>query len=185
MKNTIIKIIFTTIFMLFVSTGTSYAYNAASASSAKLQPEIEVKPVDERALILQKYLIEYDSPLAPYSNDFVEYADKYNLDWRLVASIAGLESTYGKHIPYNSYNAWGWGVYGTNVIRFDSWEDGIGTISQGLRERYLKDIEYSDPYIIGPTYASSPTWAVRVSYFMDRIENYRIKEAKNNLTLAS
>jgi len=185
MKYTYIKILITVIFLLFISTGTSLANNNASASSAKLQPEIEVKVIDARSEVLQRYLNEYDSPLAMSSGEFVKYADEYSLDWRLVAAIAGLESTYGKHIPYNSYNAWGWGIYGDNVKRFNSWEDGIETISKGLRENYLRDLEYSDPYIIGPTYAASPTWAVRVTYFMDRIENYRIKEAKNNLTLAT
>ena len=31
-----------------------------------------------------------------------------------------------------------------------------------LEKTILKRIEESDPYIIGPTYAASPTWAVRV-----------------------
>lgn len=176
--------IFSVIIMLLISTGDSYASNQASGSSAKLASNVSTLVVDDRARILEGFLLQYDSPLAPYAGDFIKYADEYNLDWRLVASIAGLESTFGKRIPYNSYNGWGWGVYGDNVIRFDSWSDGIETISAGIRTRYLKDGEYSDPYAIGPTYAASPTWAVRVTFFMNRMEEYRLKNAKSTLALA-
>lgn len=170
--------------MLVLSKGDSYAFNQASGSSANLKPSIEIKTIDNRADILESFLKQYDSPLASHAEDFIFYADKYNLDWRLVASIAGLESTFGKRIPYESYNGWGWGVYGDNVIRFDSWTDGIETISKGLRENYLKDKPDSDPYFIGPTYASSPTWAVRVTFFMNRMDEYRVRNAKSTLALA-
>src|SRR3989338_4170363 len=78
----------------------------------------------------------------------------------------------------------GWNIYGNNVLYFKSWEDGIETISRGLRERYLFDRPDSDPYIIGPTYASSPTWAQRVSFFMESIELFRMNQAKNSLVLS-
>ena len=170
--------------MLLVSTGDSCASNQASMSSAKLASEVSPLVMDDRAQILEGFLLQYDSPLAPYAGDFIKYADEYDLDWRLVASIAGLESTFGKRIPYQSYNGWGWGVYGDNVINFDSWTDGIETISHGLRTRYLKDKPDSDPYFIGPTYASSPTWAVRVTFFMNKMEEYRLRNAKTTLALA-
>lgn len=170
--------------MLILSTGDSYAHFPASGSSAKLESDLIPMVLDERAKILEGFLQEYDSPLAPYAGDFIKYADEYDLDWRLVASIAGLESTFGKRIPYNSYNGWGWGVYGDNVIRFESWSEGIETISAGIRTRYLKNGQYSDPYVIGPTYAASPTWAVRVTFFMNKMEEYRLKNAKSTLALA-
>ena len=179
----IISAVISFVVMLFIAAPHSYAFNEAG-SSATLEPTVEQSGPDNRAQILKGFLLEYDSPLAPYAEDFVESADNHNLDWRLVASIAGLESTFGKHIPYNSYNGWGWGVYGDNVIRFNSWSEGIETISQGLRERYLKDKPESDPYFIGPTYAASPTWAQRVSYFMEKMEEYRLRNAKSTLALA-
>lgn len=169
--------------LLLVSKGQSYAFEKAG-SSASLDFTIEQNISDNRVQILRSFLLEYDSPLAPYAGDFIKNADKYSLDWRLVASIAGLESTFGKHIPYNSYNGWGWGVYGDNVIRFATWNEGIETISKGLRERYLKEKQESDPYFIGPTYAASPSWAERVSYFMSKMEEYRIRNAKSTLALA-
>jgi hypothetical protein len=176
--------IFTLIFIAFISQGEAHAFEQASGSSARLSSSVVIKEQDNRAEILRGFLEQYNSPMAGEAENFVKYADQYDLDWRLVASIAGLESGFGKHIPYNSYNAWGWGVYGDNVIRFESWEEGIETLSHGLRTRYLKDNPQSDPYVIGPTYAASPTWAVRVSYFMNRMEEYRLRNAKSTLTLA-
>lgn len=172
-----------TILMLLGSNSDSFA-NDLSKDSAKLYNSSISAKQDNRAIVLKHFLTEHDSPLAPYSNDFVSFADKYNLDWKLVAAISGLESTFGQQIPYNSYNGWGWGVYGDNVIRFSSWKEGIETISKGLRENYLKQNTVSDPYIIGPTYASSPTWAERVAYFMRAIDNYKIKNAKSTLSLS-
>lgn len=159
------------------------AYNVRS-SSAKLVPDVSAESEDYRVKILREYLKKYDSPLVESAQTFVQSADENRLDWRLVASIAGLESGFGHHIPYNSYNGWGWGVYGDNVIRFSSWDEAIITISKALRERYLKNIEYSDPYIIGPTYAASPTWAQRVSYFMNAITSYQALSAKENLPIS-
>ena len=173
----------TVILLLLTNASLSYAYKEAGAS-ADLDPIGESIVLDNRSEILRNFLIQYDSPLSGEAESFIKNADKYNLDWRLVASIAGLESTFGKHIPYNSYNGWGWGVYGDNVIRFNSWSEGIETISQGLRERYLKDKLESDPYFIGPTYAASPTWAQRVSYFMEKMEEYKLRNAKSTLSLA-
>jgi len=182
MKKIITSITF--IVLVLISKQDTYAYDQASKSSASLNSAIVLKNEDNRATVLREYLEEKKSPLAPYAQVFIENADKYNLDWRLVASIAGLESSFGKHIPYDSYNGWGWGVYGTNVKRFNSWNDGIETISKGLSENYLTKGQYSDPYIIGPKYAASPTWAVRVTYFMNQIEDYRVKKSKTTLSLA-
>ncbi len=172
------------ILALIFSAGTTFAKEEASKPSAKLEAKVKQEIPDNRAKILESYLNQTKSPLAPYAKDFVKSADKYNLDWKLVAAISGLESSFGQHIPYNSYNGWGWGVYGDNVIRFKSWDEGIEVISKGLRERYLRERMESDPYIIGPTYASSPTWAQRVSFFMASIEAYKIRNARSGLALA-
>lgn len=168
---------------LLTSVGQSYAFNSTSDSSAVLIAEAYQVTFDNRSSVLKSYLEQFNSPLAPYADSFIANADKYNLDWRLVASIAGLESSYGKQIPYNSYNGWGWGIYGDNVLRFNSWPEAIETISKGLREGYLRDNPDSNPYMIGPIYAASPTWAVRVDFIMAQMEAYKLKNAKSSLTL--
>ena len=160
-----------------------FAQNS-SGSSAVLADARSAFYSDNRVKILREFLESYNSPLAPFSQVFVENADTYNLDWRLVAAISGVESTFGQQIPQGSYNGWGWGIYGNNVIYFSSWEDGIQTISKGLRERYMTQRGAANVYEIGSTYAASPTWAVRVESFMNGISNFSILNPQNSLSIS-
>ncbi|MCL5410005.1 MAG: hypothetical protein M1607_04065, partial [Patescibacteria group bacterium] len=143
---------------------------------------ISAKQMDPRAIILQSYLAQYNSPLQYHAQDFVEAADANNIDWKLVAAISGVESTFGKQIPggyeqsSTSYNAWGWGVYGTQALYFKSWKDGIYTVSAGLRNNYFNK-GYTDPYSINKIYAASPTWGYRVSYFLADMNQYQAQYA--------
>lgn len=140
---------------------------------------IEAKPIDRRAQIIKDYLAKHNSPLENSAQDFIEAADQYGLDWRLVVSIAGTESTFGKFIPgghdplYTSYNGWGWGVYGDNVLKFKSWREAIFTISKGLKENYV-DKGYTEPMIMNKKYAASPTWGAKVTYFMNDLEKFAL-----------
>lgn len=135
------------------------------------QGQIEGRTLDRRAQILQSYLTKFNSPLTYQAQNFVDAADAYNLDFRLVAAIAGVESTFGKFIP-GGYNAWGWGVYGNQAVYFKSWEEGIFTVSKGLRENYLNK-GLNDPYAINRAYAASPVWGSKVSYFLQDMEKFQ------------
>lgn len=131
---------------------------------------IEAKKLDNKATILASYLAKYNSPLQYHAQDFIDAARTYQLDWKMVPAIAGVESTFGKFIP-GGYNAWGWGVYGTQAIYFNSWKEGIFTIAKGLRESYLNK-GLIDPYSINRRYAASPFWGGKVSFFMQDLENF-------------
>src|SRR5258706_9253508 len=82
---------------------------------------------DVRVTRLHSFLQSYDSPLADEAKTFIQEADKNNLDWKLVAAISGVESTFGKQIPPGSYNGWGWGIPtgAQSGIGFKDWGDGI------------------------------------------------------------
>jgi hypothetical protein len=170
-------------FILFGNIPNVYAQELAAGSSAALLKPATQEATDSRVRILREYLEKYNSPLVPYAGTFVEKADKYNLDWKLVAAISGVESTFGREIPYESFNGWGWGIYGDNMIRFSSWTQGIETISEGLRNKYINKWGAKDVYEIGKFYASSPTWAQRVEYFMNEIEKYQ-KLSLANLSIS-
>jgi hypothetical protein len=123
---------------------------------------------DNRIQILEDYLKKYDSPLAEYANEFVEAADAYGLDWRLLVAITGVESTYGKFIPKNSYNAYGWA---NGAYYFESWPDSIWHVSQALKEKYI-DRGADTIYKIGRIYAPpSPFWAGKVIRLMAEIDS--------------
>lgn len=172
------------IIILLNQTPKASAQEIAAGSSAALLKTVGEKTSDSRVRILEEYLKQYNSPLVSQAKTFVEIADKYNLDWKLVAAISGVESTFGKQIPYQSFNGWGWGIYGDNMIRFSSWEEGIETVSEGLRNRYINKWGAQDVYSIGRFYAASPTWAQRVTYFMNSIDKFKDEKLAISLSIS-
>src|SRR4051812_48196694 len=76
----------------------------AGMSASTFIPSKEELISDNRAKALKAFLEKSNSPLADSAETFVASADKYNLDWKLVAAISGLESGFGKAIPPGSYN---------------------------------------------------------------------------------
>lgn len=145
-----------------------YAQNIVAQSSATLAGSFaNTKPViDMRTRAIENVFKKYNSPIAAQAKTFVKYADAYGVDWKLLPSISGLESSFGVYLIAGSHNAYGWGG---GHIYFDSWEDGIRTINQALRQNYI-DKGASDVWSIGRIYAESPTWAVRVNSFMRQID---------------
>ncbi len=153
----------------------AFAIDKEAGSAATLSSQLTSK--DERVDHLRKFLASYDSPLATEAAHFVAEADRLNLDWKLVAAIAGTESTFGKQIPYGSFNAWGWGIptgaqWG---LAFADWESAITTVSEGLRYNYVdKGAVTVDQ--IGRIYAASPAWASHVRFFIGKIEAFKPAE---------
>lgn len=146
------------------------------AKKTESKQEIMARQLDPKAKVLAAYLAKHNSPLQYHAQDFIDAANQYSLDWKLVAAISGTESTFGKHIP-GGYNGWGWGVYGTQAISFKSWREAIFTVSEGLRLNYINK-GYTDPYSMNRIYASSPAWGGHVTFFMNDIEKF----AQNNHT---
>lgn len=172
-----------TVLILLLSSTTIKAEEGTASGIVKTSPEV----IEKRTIVLKAFLDKYNSPMKDNATDFVEAANEYNLDWKLVASIAGVESTFGKFVPgnstNNSYNAWGWGVYGDQAIYFKSWKDGIYTVSKGLRENYYNK-GLTDPYDINRIYAASPTWGTKVHWFLTQLDQFQSQyEAKNPLSL--
>lgn len=133
---------------------------------------------EERAIALRNIFEKNGSPLANQAENFIKYADKYGVDWKLLPAISGLESSFGLHLMPGSHNAYGWGG---GHIYFNSWEEGIETITHTLRSNYMDKWGARDVWEIGPIYAESPTWAIRVSSFMDTINKEYIKIRANTL----
>ncbi len=80
----------------------------ASPVATKLEPAAPVarKPVDPRIVRLQRFLEERGCPVSKFAADFVEAADRFHLDWRLLPSISYIESGGGRE--YRGNNIFGW-----------------------------------------------------------------------------
>lgn len=130
-----------------------------------------VESGDARSEIIRQYLESYSSPLTPYSEFIVSVADQYSLDFRLITAIAMQESNLCKIIPPGSYNCWGWGIHSEGTLGFNSFAEGIETVSKGLREEYL-DKGYSTVEEIMSKYTplSNGSWAHGVNQFMTEMQ---------------
>jgi hypothetical protein len=127
---------------------------------------------DARVANLQAFFRKWESDLFPYSEYIVKTSDQYGLDYRIIPAISIQESTACKFIPPGSHNCWGWGIYGDKITRFDSYEEAIKTVAQGLKEGYI-DQGLTKPEDIMRKYTpSSPggAWAKGVNKAVGFIE---------------
>lgn len=173
-KNILVKKIILLLSVFIMLPIGSYPLDVVSIKPPQQQEVVvDAKQLDKRAQILQEYLAKYDSPLQNHAQDFVDAADQNHIDWKLLPSIAGVESTFGKQIP-GGYNAYGWGVYGDQALAFKSWTDGIFEVSRGIKEGYV-DKGLTNPQDMNRVYAASPTWGFKVSYFLKDLDLFSKK----------
>lgn len=144
----------------------------AALPSFDQQIQTSIKTADARPEIIRQYLNKYESPLEPYANLIVELSDQYNFDYRWLVAIAQQESGLCLHIPENSYNCWGWGIYGDKVTRFDSYESALRKITPQFTEIFLKGAHSKDPMEVMKTYTppSDGSWANGISTFFDNLD---------------
>lgn len=130
-----------------------------------------IKTGDARPEILNKFLELHNSPLASHSQTLVETADNYNLDFRLLPAISMQESNLCKKIPEDSYNCWGFGIYGDKVTKFESYEQAFEAVAKTLRSKYV-DKGLLTPEEIQSKYtpSSNGSWARSVSHFMEQMK---------------
>jgi len=177
----------TTPLIIGISLFTLFSLNAANPS--KLETEnaktkifaalpdsspltsIKLIPSDARGDIVKNYLEEFNSPLSPYSYYIVNVADEYGIDFRFIPAIARQESNLCKFIPPDTYNCWGWGIHSRGTLGFSSYEEGIKTVTEGLKKDYL-DKGYTTPDEIMKKYTplSDGSWARAVNQFMADME---------------
>ena len=149
--------------------------NLLKEPSVKL-PDISVEAKeDERIKKVQVFLEKYNSPMAGSAHTFIEVADKYKMDYRLLPSIAGTESTFGKKTPSCAkFNAFGWTSTTSpcGFYRFTSFDDAIRLVGEKIATKNYyakfrvsgKVEDLSIPYNNG-----SKDWVFSVKFFMNKI----------------
>lgn len=172
-------LIFSLVFIFYLSnvklvkptTQNFQLYAALPKTEASITDEIG--SADGRAKIIEDFFNTHKSPLAAHSNTFIQVADKYKLDYKLLPAISMQESNGGRKIINESYNPFGYGIYGTMVIRFNSWEEAIERVGKALREDYLDQGLKTPIQIMAkytpPSLAKEGTWAKGVSSFMEEL----------------
>lgn len=112
-----------------IQTATTFDTIHSTIFASNLNGEIGLDSDEdiEKAQRLDAYFSKREMPLAGYGIEFVRSANKYNVDWRLVAAIGVRESSGGKHMMNN--NPFGWG---SAKIEFDDFSEAIDVVSSNL-----------------------------------------------------
>lgn len=145
----------------------STSYNADLSEGYKA----EIKSGDARSANLKVFFRKHNSPLYNYADKIVTVSDKYQFDYRLLPAIAMQESNLCRVIPDNSYNCWGWGIYGTTVTKFDSYDDAIETVGKGIKKNYIdQGLVTASAIMKKYTPPSQGSWAYGVNTFLKALE---------------
>lgn len=99
----------------------------SSSAATPTKSKTPSLPRDPRVARLHGFLAKLDCPVAYMAEDFVRAADKNNLDWRLLPSIAIIESGGGKAYRHNNIFGWNGGEQS-----FASIHSGLETVAYHL-----------------------------------------------------
>jgi|SRR3989344_1711065 len=131
----------------------------------------QITAMDSRVEIVRQFFEKYKSPLEPFAQSVIDAADQYDLDFRLIPAIAMQESNLCHKIILESYNCWGFGIYGKKVTRFTSYPEAIETVTKTLAKNYKqKGLETAEEIMSKYTPSSNGSWADSVNYFMDQLQ---------------
>lgn len=139
--------------------------------SDSLTSDIAVQNEDGRVEALDEFFAEYKSPLHGHAKTIVDEADSHNIDYRFLPAIAMQESTLCKKIIKESFNCWGFGIYGGKVTRFESYDQAIKVVTATLAKKYVNQ-GLTSPEEIVKKYTPSDTgkWSDVVSLIMTRLK---------------
>ncbi len=156
----------------------------AVLSSSETRPLVveatdnQQKVHDEKVKKMQAYFADRNLPMAAYADELVTEAERNELDWTLLGSIAMIESTGGKRFIQSTNNPFGWGL---GTIKFESMEDAIAKVAWNLggnnpaTARYYKDktteqiVNMYNPPTIKASYSSD------IRSVMKKIKEYPIE----------
>lgn len=162
--------------LTLISSTSAPAVEAGITEPKNMEYLIESKEVD-RAGVLKNFFEKYNSPLKENANKFVEVADQYGLDYRFLPSISCVESGCAKALIENSYNPFGWGVYGTQYIAFKSYDEAIEIVGDGLYKNYISK-GFDTLEEIAPIYTppNPSNWKRGIRFFSDQMDLIAAKQ---------
>jgi hypothetical protein len=126
------------------------------------KPPQKPAKADPRAVRLRSFFAKLHCPVLNMSEDFVQAADKNQLDWRLLPSISIIESGGGK--AYRNNNLFGWD---NGDQAFPSLRAGLDVVAYKLGKSPL----YRNRDVVGKLRIYNPdlTYPAKVISVMNRI----------------
>lgn len=124
-------------------------------------------------IIIERYLKHYNSPLTGFVEKIISSAEKNNVDPFLIVAIAQQESNLGKKSLEGCYNAWGWGIHSKGTKCYESWEEAIESVADGIGKDYCQKGYCDDPCIMMKKYTprSNGSWCNGVKQFLGEMES--------------
>jgi hypothetical protein len=130
---------------------------ACSVGVGQAEPAASKCDADSRCQAVRNFFLRYQSRLDRHSLVFVQAADEYRLDWRLLPGIAMVETSGGKH--GTATNIFGWD---SGKVSFPSIEEGIlfvarrfthspiyaGRTAVAILEKYNPSVKAYPPKVI-------------------------------------
>ncbi len=168
----------------FIKNGGSQEVSAYQDLSSPIIPNFpsgQVKGVqttleaeDARVEIVYRFLERHNAALEPkehFAQVFVETADRYGIDYRLLPAIAMQESNLCKKIPEGSHNCLGFGIHARGTLGFESFEANFDRAARELKKNYI-DIGLTTPEKIMRKYtpSSNGSWANSVNQWITEME---------------
>jgi hypothetical protein len=112
---------------------------------------LDIANIEAKAKAIDAYFESKNMPLAGHGKGMVLAAEKYDLDWRLLAAISVRETTGGREacpktyartgdIGYK-YNVFGWG---SCKMKFQSYEHGFEVLARNLSGSNPNTAHYYD-----------------------------------------
>lgn len=134
------------------------------------KPYTGVEVGDARPQLVASFLQRHNSPMTPYYEYgvfFVDLADRYGFDFRLLPAISMQESGLCKSIPEGSFNCLGLGVHERGTWEFSSYRENFEAAAKILKKNYI-DIGLTTPVEIMRKYtpSSDGSWANSVNQWM-------------------
>jgi len=150
----------------------NYFHSVAFAALPSLRNVVtdRIEGQDAKVEMVRQFFAKYNSPLEPYAKDVVDAANGYNLDFSLIPAIAMQESNLCKKAPVDSYNCWGFGMYGKKITRFENYKEAIYAVAKTLSQYKNKGLETPEEIMKKYTPSNNGSWAYSVSFFMNRLK---------------
>lgn len=175
----VLTLVFAVILMFYLATAKLIEPNGQNFNLYAALPETntgileQIGIEDGRSKIIENFFKSHNSPLAEYSEIFIQVADKYSLDYRLLPAVSMQESSGGKRVIPDSHNPFGYGIYGSLVVRFQGWDEAIERVGRALKEDYIeKGLKTPEQIMVKytpPSLEKGGLWAKGVNSFMEEL----------------
>lgn len=135
---------------------------------------------DLRVETVDVFFIKYGPKMKGLGTTIVASADRYTLPYGILPAIGACEGGLGNAIPANSFNTWGWGVYGGKAKKFPDWETAIAEVSFGLASQYFaKGLDTPEKIMSKYAPQSSGGWAQCVNKYLADFPDFIDKPITN------